>query len=227
MKTCLLIVDPQNDFVLPAGSLAVKGAEEDMQRLAEIVKGRGGEIDKIIITLDSHHPIHIASPIYWEDEDGNHPQPFTLIADGSRWMPRFYKEKAYEYLKLIKEKGKSLIIWPPHTLFGSGGWSVYEPLFETVNNWVLETGREFVAYPKGEEPTTEMFSAVQPEVSFDEERDRVAANNFIRHLEGFDRIWVAGEAENYCVKETVEDIKELRGDIGENIEILKGCTSSI
>ncbi|MDR2105507.1 MAG: isochorismatase family protein [Deferribacteraceae bacterium] len=227
MKRALLIVDPQNDFVLPSGSLAVKGAVEDMDRLSDIVKRRGLEIDKIIITLDSHHPIHIASPIYWEDEEGNLPPPFTLITSGSKWIPRFHKEKAFEYLEQIEQKGKKLIIWPPHTLFGSSGWAVYEPLFNAVNDWVLKTGRDLATCPKGSNPLTEMFSAVKPEVSFDEEKDNAAAEQFLNQLEGFDAIWVAGEAENFCVKETVEDILELRADIGAKIEILKGCTSSI
>jgi nicotinamidase-related amidase len=227
LKTLLLIVDPQNDFVLPTGSLAVKGAVDDMERLTEIVKARGREIDKIIITLDSHHPIHIASPVYWEDEEGNPPAPFTLISYGSKWKARFFKSLAEEYLKRIEARGKKLIIWPPHTLFGSFGWAVYEPLFTAVNEWVVASGKAFTAYAKGESPVTEMFSAVKPEVSFDEDKDAAAAERFISQLEGYDRIWVAGEAENYCVKETVEDIHELRGDIGEKIEILKGCTSSI
>jgi nicotinamidase-related amidase len=227
MKTALLIIDPQNDFVLPTGSLPVKGALGDMERLADIVKTRGGEIDKIIITLDSHHPIHIASPVYWEDENGENPPPFTQVSRVSKWRARFYKDMADEYLKRLEEKGKKLIIWPPHTLFGSVGWAVYDPLFAAVNSWVFEKGREFVAYPKGEAPMTEMFSAVKPEVSFDTEKDDAAAARFLAHLEGFDRIWTAGEAENYCVKETVEDIKEIRSDIGDRIEILEGCTSSI
>lgn len=36
-KIHLLIIDPQNDFCSPDGSLYVHGAEQDMQRLADFI----------------------------------------------------------------------------------------------------------------------------------------------------------------------------------------------
>ena len=39
----------------PAGSLAVKGANEDSARIAEMIRTNMGDIDDIFVTLDSHH----------------------------------------------------------------------------------------------------------------------------------------------------------------------------
>ena len=53
MKSILLIVDPQNDFI--TGTLAVEGAKEKMMKLAE------SDLDKydyVCVTMDSHPKDH-------------------------------------------------------------------------------------------------------------------------------------------------------------------------
>ena len=52
MKTVLLVVDMQNDFCLPSGSLYVPGAEKDVERLSRLIKEKMTVIDKIILTAD-------------------------------------------------------------------------------------------------------------------------------------------------------------------------------
>ena len=54
MKTVLLVVDMQNDFCLPSGSLYVPGAEKDVERLSRLIKEKMTVIDKIILTADGH-----------------------------------------------------------------------------------------------------------------------------------------------------------------------------
>lgn len=52
--TALLIVDPQRDFH-EGGSLAVPGAIEDAERIAQLITSQAEHIDELIVTLDSHH----------------------------------------------------------------------------------------------------------------------------------------------------------------------------
>jgi len=109
--TTLLLVDVQNDFH-PGGSLAIPSANEDAERIANIIKTYPAKINRIVATLDSHHKLHIAHPYFWvkgEDDGGNNnnnnnskdgsqetsatrPEPFTIIsADdiaSGKWKPR-------------------------------------------------------------------------------------------------------------------------------------------
>jgi nicotinamidase-related amidase len=78
-KNALLIIDPQVDFCDPKGKLYVNGAEKDMERVAKFILQNKEKIDYIAITLDSHRPIDISHPAFWQDCDGNHPGPFTII----------------------------------------------------------------------------------------------------------------------------------------------------
>src|SRR4030095_17235716 len=77
----LLVIDPQVDFCDPQrGSLYVPGAEHDMNRLAAMIRRLKDKLDDIHVTLDSHHLIHIAHPIFWKDSHGQHPAVFTRIS---------------------------------------------------------------------------------------------------------------------------------------------------
>ena len=71
MKTVLLVVDMQNDFCLPSGSLYVPGAEKDVERLSRLIKEKMTVIDKIILTADEHHVMDIAHPSYWKRASGS------------------------------------------------------------------------------------------------------------------------------------------------------------
>lgn len=89
MKTVMFIVDPQNDFCLPPGNrfglpegaLRVVGADEDMERLAQLILSAVQRIDDIHVTLDSHLPLHIAHQPMWMDANGNPPPLFTIMSE--------------------------------------------------------------------------------------------------------------------------------------------------
>src|SRR6185295_981475 len=100
----MLIIDPQNDFADPKGSLFVPGADQDMQRLTALLNRIRTKIDDIHITLDSHHLVHIANPIFWRDSNGDMPKAFTCITatdlEAGKWTTRMpsYHKKALAYL---------------------------------------------------------------------------------------------------------------------------------
>jgi Amidases related to nicotinamidase len=99
--TTLLIIDPQRDFH-EGGSLAVPNASADAKRIASFIRSSitrtkptgpfQSKIDRIVVTLDSHHKLHIAHPQFWKSKDGNHPTPFTIISSADikngKWQPR-------------------------------------------------------------------------------------------------------------------------------------------
>mmetsp|Transcript_5958 Transcript_5958/g.8428 ORF Transcript_5958/g.8428 Transcript_5958/m.8428 type:complete len:299 (-) Transcript_5958:131-1027(-) len=93
--TTLLIVDPQNDFH-PGGSLAIPKADEDAERIAALIRDNVRSINRVVVTLDSHHKLHIANPCFWEsgDIDNVQPDPFTIIScediKQGKWRPRSF-----------------------------------------------------------------------------------------------------------------------------------------
>ena len=89
--TTLLLVDIQKDFH-PGGSLAIPTANDDANRTASFIRKHSSSISRIVCTLDSHHRLHIAHPVFWKNEKGEHPNPFTLISmedvQSGKWIPR-------------------------------------------------------------------------------------------------------------------------------------------
>ncbi len=91
--TTLMIIDPQCDFH-SGGSLAVPGADEDAIRLAAWIDKHSARIDHIVVTLDTHHKLHIAHASFWRaGHDAEiRPESFTLISAedimNGKWLPR-------------------------------------------------------------------------------------------------------------------------------------------
>ena len=215
----LLIIDPQVDFCDPQrGALYVPGAEHDMSRLASMIRRLKGKLDDIHVTLDSHHFIHIAHPIFWKDSRGQHPPVFTSISraevEEGVWtptVPGMYR-RALDYVRKLEANGRyGLTVWPPHCLIGSPGHSVFPELFAALTEW--ETRFAFVDFvTKGSNVLTEHYSAVQADVPDPADVSTQINTRLIQTLENADTIVIAGEARTHCLANTVRDIANNFGD---------------
>lgn len=237
MKIQLLIIDPQNDFTREKGSLYVPGAEDDMKRLATFIDKHGKSINRIHVSLDSHHEIHIAHPIFWQDAQGEMPKPFTIIAledvTGAhpKWAPRHkeWKDKAIHYVEQLKRHGKyKLCIWPSHCIIGSWGHNVDGVLAKALSRYELQTFRPVNYIFKGQNCLTEHYSAIKADVIDKDDPSAGVNKGLLKTLKGADRLYVSGEALTHCVANTVEDIiGELGDEFASRITILRDTTSGI
>jgi nicotinamidase/pyrazinamidase len=210
----LLIIDPQNDFCDPKGSLYVTGADKDMDRVATMINRLGSKIDDIHITLDSHRNFDVAHPMYWKNSKGEHPNPFTLISvkdvESGTWIPTvpsLYK-RSLEYVKELEKKGKYVLcVWNPHCLIGSYGHNVYPTVFAAVSEWEKKNIGMINYVTKGSNPYTEHYSAVAAEVVDPADTSTQINAGLINTLENdCDVLLIAGEAQSHCVRSTVNDI---------------------
>src|SRR5438552_14743869 len=113
-----------------------------MRRLARMIERLAPRLDAIHVTLDTHHYVDIAHPIFWKDAAGQHPAPFTILSASEvmagRWTTTqpAMRERALAYVQAL-EQGKryALCIWPPHCLIGSEGHAVQPELFTALQGW--------------------------------------------------------------------------------------------
>lgn len=212
-KIHLLVIDPQNDFVDPKGALSVLGADKDMDRLAVMVDRLEHKLDDIHVTLDSHHTVHIAHPIFWKDSKGNHPNPFTIITakdveDGvwTTYMPSHYK-RALEYLRALEAGGRyPHCIWPPHCCIGSNGHAVWPALYDALKRWEEKEFAVVDYVTKGSNCFCEHFSVVCSEIPDPNDPSTQINTQFISTLEEADEILLGGEAGSHCLNQSVRDI---------------------
>lgn len=217
----LLTVDPQFDFCNPAGSLFVPGADKDMVRLAGAISKHKDVIDRILCTTDAHRSLHIAHPIWWQDTNKKHPDPFTTIATSDvigsnpKWKatnPGF-QEISEKYVQALEKQGNyTLMIWPPHCLIASNGYQIEPVLFKAFQEW--EEQFAVVDYvTKGSNMFTEHYSAFQAEVFDPDDAEGTGPNmKMVQYLKDAKYIFVGGEASSHCVRATVMDIAKHFGD---------------
>ncbi len=226
-KNCFFVIDPQNDFCDPKGSLYVPGADKDMDRLAKFIADNQKGVEGIVLTMDTHNVMDIAHPKYWVDNEGNHPAPFTTIskkeAKGRRFtthMPNapekvvLEKQKmAVDYLEDLESLGKTHTIWPEHCIQGTWGQSVYANLMDTVLDWVGETGVEYLLFPKGLYPNTEHYGAFEAEVPDSNVPETTLMSqqvqNILGYLDSFENVYICGEAKSHCVANTLAQLIKL------------------
>lgn len=245
-KINILVIDPQSDFVLPSGALSVPGADKDMDNLAALIDRRGDSINDIKVTLDSHHRLHIAHPEWFKDKNGNHPTPFTLMRekDGviqsydpathdttGEWVCSIpgMTNWTLDYLRSLQSGGRyPHCIWNPHCLIGSEGHAVYKPLYDSLQNWCLKNLAVVSWLTKGSNPRTEHFSAVRAEVPDPQDPSTQINTTFIEDLMDCDEIWLAGEALNFCVANTINDTLDFAGEeFARKLILLEDCSSEI
>lgn len=235
-KTYLLVIDPQNSFCDPKGELYVQGAEEDMQRLADLVRKKGNSFFDIGVTLDSHHQLHISHPIYWRNSRGEQPAPFTSITykdlKMGTWtptIPSFYRI-AQDYLAKLEARGRyPHTIWPPHCLIGSSGYNIVPELFSALLDWEKENLACVNLVSKGSNIHREHFSAVMAEVVDNQDPSTHLNTGFIQMVMEADEILAAGEALSHCLLWTVRDMADSFGDDSfvKKVVLLTDCASPV
>lgn len=207
MKRLLFIIDPQIDFTSKNGSLYVPGSEDAMQFLSEFIKNQ--DISDICVSQDTHDVYHVGHALYWENDKGNHPTPFTQFSDTSVWKPtKAPIASANKYLSLLKQHGRVNTIWPNHCIEGTKGWEINPILLKALNGWNIKRQNQglkgYYTYRKGFAPDSEMFSILS---SFDGQL--VDFKELPVDLKNYDEVLIAGVAGDVCVAETIHDLIKL------------------
>lgn len=235
MKVHVLSIDMQNSFTSPAGSLSVKGADKDVDRLALMIKRCKGKIDDIHQTLDQHHKLSIFHKLWFVNSSGKHPSPFTSISvediESGKWaptIPSLYK-RTLDYVKALRTGGKyDLTIWEDHCIIGSEGANISPTLLDALLEWEESPGIVDMV-TKGSNPFTENYSALEAEVPDPTDTTTQLNTSLIKTLEEADVVAIAGEALSHCVKSTVESIVNNFSDPSyiKKFVLLTDCTSSV
>lgn len=254
-RVCLLIIDCQNTFCIPDFELFVagrtgSGAVEDNVRLCEFTYRNLGVLTEIAVTMDTHLALQIFHPIFWVDEEGGHPAANTVITledvEGGRWRvnPAVAETVAggdgawlgRHVLSYVRQLGRGrypLMVWPYHAMLGGIGHALVSAVEEAVffHSIARQTAARFEI--KGNNPLTENYSVLSPEVVKGPDGEPIAERNlpFIERLLGFDAVFVAGQAKSHCVAWTIHDLLgEITGRdpaLAGKVYLLQDCTSPV
>ena len=230
----LVIVDPQNDFCDCAGSLYVDGAEEDVVRLANHISRDGAKYSDVFVSLDSHDAAAIFHPMFWLDEKGHNPNPFTAITESDykngsfrTSIPEHARRAELLFCVMARKKIPSLMVWPEHCVVSTWGHAIAEPLVQALAVWRAATRKPVRYIFKGENPYTEQFSIFE---GLDDEQPDTAFNrNLYDTLSAYDSVAFAGEALSHCVEASISSYVGYGGDVVSRQKkfILTDCSSPV
>ena len=232
LKNAFLIIDAQYDFCHPKGALFVPGADRDVDRMAGLIGKHAGQIDHIVVTLDTHHVLDIAHPLFWADANGDHPTPFTAIlaadVDAGRWTPLFHAEQARQYVRDL-EAGEQFthFIWPEHCLIGSHGAALHDTLTDALKTWCRQRNRDYVAVPKGLYPLTEHFGIFRAQVPNPAVPETQLNTALIADLNRFDTVYLMGEAKSHCVANSLKQLLDFAPELVPKLVVITDCTSDV
>lgn len=161
MKTAIVIIDMQNDFIHKNGSLCVLNGDKAAANIANFLKDN--QIDDVFASMDYHTENNIASTNFWYDTENKHVEPFTEITLddvlSKKVRAHYYKAYLIDYLKELEKKGKKLIAWPPHCVENTWGCEICNELKEVLD---YKDNVEYIK--KGTNPYTEHYSIFKAEI---------------------------------------------------------------
>jgi nicotinamidase-related amidase len=253
-RLCLLAVDVQNTFCTPGFELFVAGrsgtaAVDDNRRLCEFVYRNLGAITQIVPSLDTHHAMQLFHAIWLVDEHGEHPPPYTLVSAediaSGRWRMNpaaaaalgldagYAQRHLAHYTRRLAEGGKyELTVWPYHAMLGGVGHALASAVEEAIffHGVARHSRPDFQV--KGDNPLTEHYSMLGPEVTDGPDGDPLGGRNtaLIEKLLTFDVVVVAGQAKSHCLAWTIDDLlkdDEVRERLAPRTYLLEDCTSPI
>jgi nicotinamidase-related amidase len=254
-KVGLIAIDVQNTFCIPGFELFVGGrsgigAVEDNRRLCEFIYRNLGLISQITATLDTHQAMQIFHPVFIVNEAGEHPAPYTLVTyedvKEGRWRfnreiasslqldPDYGQRLLLHYTHELKLRNKyDLTIWPYHAMLGGIGHALVPAVEEAIFFHTQARNSQADFEIKGQNPLTEHYSAIGPEVLTGPSGERIAEKNarFIQKLKTFDLVIIAGQAKSHCLAWTIDDLlEEIRiADVSlvKKVYLLEDCTSPV
>jgi nicotinamidase-related amidase len=254
-RICLVAVDVQNTFCIPGYELYVggrsgTGAVDDNRRLCEFIYRNIDVLTEICPTMDTHQAMQIFHAIYLVDDEGRHPAPFTLVSweDVRKGAWRFNpalsrslqvdedygQRQLLHYANELKKSGKyDLTIWPYHAMLGGIGHALVSSVEEAIFFHGMTRYSQPDFHVKGDNPFTEHYSVIGPEVLEGPEGEAIArkSDKFFKKLVEFDAILIAGQAKSHCVAWTIADLLQqvLVKDrtLVEKVYLLEDCTSPV
>jgi len=255
-RIALLAIDVQNTFCIPEFELFVggssgQGAVDDTARLCEFIYRNLGQITTIVPTMDTHRAMQIFHPIFWIDSSGNHPVPVaTQITlddvESGIWRVNpaivsslgqdeaTLQAHALHYARQLTNNGKyPLTIWPYHSMLGGIGHALVSAFEEACFIHTIARSQQTQFELKGENPLTENYSILQPEVLTGSEGHAIASKNdrLIDQLLTYDAVYIGGQAKSHCVAWTIADllneIQRRDPKLTDKIYLLDDCSSPV
>lgn len=203
-RIVLVSIDNQNDFIKKDGRLSVPNAVLAAHRAATFIDTNIADIEHIIHTFDQHREEHIFYPMWWVNNDGQHPNEYSDITaqsviDGT-WTPVYEKDWSVEYAKKLK----SFTIWPEHCTENTSGAKLFQAIQDATDRHSAFHNTTPTDVIKGLHKKTENYGAFAPEVEDPSDPSTKPNTALMEIIANYDRSYWCGEERGHCVRRSLE-----------------------
>lgn len=207
-KISLLIINPNNDFVDPRGSMYIKNSDIVMMNLAKWINFNHSKITTIFCCMECHTIRHISFPDYWKTGPKGTIKPCPNVSityqDFKKELiaPNDPRKNQWidSYLRELDIRKRNHILLPYHCIDGSWGQSMSTALSNTFINCKINP--QIIRY--GQYPHSEMTSVFEydypinlPELNIPENKE------LMKVLLRYDKILIAGLTKEGNVAESI------------------------
>ncbi|MEJ2574142.1 MAG: isochorismatase, partial [Gammaproteobacteria bacterium] len=144
------------------------------------------------------------------------------------------QRRLLHYTRVLKESGKyELTIWPYHAMLGGIGHALVSAVEEAVFFHSVARFSRPDFQIKGNNPFTEHYSVLGPEVTEDPDGKPLARRNqaLVEELLKHDAVIIAGQAKSHCVAWTIadllSDVLDRDHRLAKKVYLLEDCTSPV
>ena len=223
-------IDVQQDF-MDDGALGVPGAHGDVERMTRFIYNNMDKISNIAVSIDTHTPHQIFHPCWWIDENGNNPAPYTPITladlDSGKWRSVINPMASRDYVEHLEKDGKkTLCVWSYHCIQGTTGCALENQFSNMIYFHSVAKKSVVQRLVKGQDPLSEMYGVIKPEY----DTNGYINLDFLNKIEKFDKVIIGGEARDYCVYESLNQMFEHYKNNAETLKkfyVLEDCMSAI
>jgi len=185
--------------------------------------------------MDTHQAMQVFHSIFFVNDKGEHPAPYTQISvDDIRegewrfnkklsqnlsFSAEYIEQHLLHYTEELKKSGKyDLTIWPYHAMLGGIGHALVSSIEEAIFFHTVARFSQPHIHVKGDHPLTEHYSVLRPEVSTGPDGEPLSQRSeslfqkeagseaIYRKLIDFDVVIIAGQAKSHCVAWTIADL---------------------
>ena len=125
MKRLLVIVNPQNDFVTPEGSMYTPGSEGVLKNIYRYIRKTGDRLDDILVLSKSYQRLYPGFSSFWKET------PET----GTRITRDMMLSGTYTPGLPLRESPEEILITPEHCIIGSTGHGFPSELVDVLGVW--------------------------------------------------------------------------------------------
>lgn len=240
--------------LLSPGELYIDGAEEDCERAAIFLRWLGRRATEVTLSIDTHDKMHIAHPMHWEYQGGEHPKPFSTLSgrvplqhvssgtpnDGDSFkrddrsllttsVPEMY-EGSQSHVSEQEPWGR-LTVWPEHCLTGSFETMIWPSILDAVHRWQTLVKKPVTWIRKGQTLQSEQFGIFRLAGA---SKFTVRGARILGRMAKADRIYVMGQARSHCVGESLSQMQDyfqatfgVRNKLMSKVYLVGDCTRDV